>query len=466
MTHMHHRSKTLVPFVRRLRPLFAGVLVAVGLLAPAAFPAADPVAAPPTPRLRIVSDPPKATVSVDRKTRGETPLLVSDLAPGPHLVCIQKQGFRDVWQTVEVVGQDTREIDVTLETITGLVLVRSTPTNADITVKGIAIGRTPTLVTSLPVGTHRLKIATPGYQFKEVEVPVQDRTPATVQVDLISDSSTLTIETDAEGATVRVNGIDHGPSPCTVERIPEGEVNVDIRAEGYTPLHHKLKLAAGETQKIKLSLEPVPASLRVVSIPEKARVYVKDEFRGVTPLNLPNLQPGSFRVRVEMPGFETDARTIELPRGAARTEEFRLVSNLGGVELITDPERVTVFLDDRKVGETKAKPNAAPGGVSEPLALENIRPGPHELRLTRKGYAEAKQQVQIESGKTLPVQVKLVRRFIPDCQVTTESGVYKGVLDSVTDEFIRLETAPGVMTSIPVKDVKYRRTLREDGTAE
>ena len=65
------------------------------------------------------------------------------------------------------------------------------------------------------------------------------------------------------------------------------------------------------------------ASLRVVSIPEKARVYVKDEFRGVTPLNLPNLQPGSYRVRVELPGFETDARTIELPRGGAKTEEFR-----------------------------------------------------------------------------------------------------------------------------------------------
>lgn len=466
MTFLHHRSRVLVPSVCRLRPLLAGVLVAASLFGPSASPAAEPEVAPATPRLKIVTDPPKAAVSVDRRVRGESPIVVPDLAPGQHLIGVQKQGFRDAWRTVEVAGQELREVDVALEPITGLVLVRSTPTNADITVNGLSIGRTPALVTSLPFGTHRLKVAAPGYQSKEVEVPVQDRTPLTLQVDLVSDSATLTVETDAEGATVRINGIDRGPSPCTAERIPEGEVTVEIRAEGCAPLSHKMKLAAGESQKIKLTPEPLPSSLRIVSIPEKARVYVKDEFRGVTPLNLPSLQPGSYRVRVELPGYDTDARTIELPRGGSKTEEFRMVSNLGGIELVTDPDRVAVFLDNRKRGETKTKTETTAIGVSEPFVIDSIAPGEHELRLTRKGYAEARQKVQIESGKNVPLQIKLVRRFIPDCQVTTESGVYKGVLDSVTDDFIRIETAPGVMTSIPIKDVKYRRTLREDGTVE
>jgi len=459
MSRIPHSARRTPHCRACLLPLAAGLLLAISC-------ARETEPPPPVGRLQITSDPPKATVLIDRQVRGETPLTLPKVPVGQHLITVRKQGFVDAWQTTELLGQDTREIECKLEPLTGLLLLQSSPSNADVTVNGVALGSTPLLVSTLPIGTHRIKIASPGYQPKEVEVLLEDRSPVRKQVDLVSDSASLTVETDAEGASIRINGIDHGGSPCTVDRIPEGEATVELHADGYSPLVQKIKLAAGETQKIKLPMTPIPAALKIISIPDKARVYVNNEPRGQTPLELADLAPGKYRVRVEMDGYDPDARDVELARGSRKSEEFRLTSNVGKLELITEPDRVTVLLDGKKIGETKAKADATTN-ISDPLPVDAIPAGEHELRLVRKGYVEIKQKIQVEQGKTLPLNVKLTRRFVPDCLVVTIHGAeFRGMLDAASDDAIRLETAPGVMSTIPVKDVRYQRVIREDGSLE
>ena len=459
MSRIPHAASRLPHGCAGLLPLTAILLLAVSC-------ARETKPPPPTGRLQVTSDPPKATVLIDRQARGETPLTLPNIPVGQHLITVRKQGYADVWQTTELLGQDSREFDFKLEPVTGLLLLQSSPSNADVTVNGVALGRTPLLVSTLPLGTYRVKIATPGYQAKEVEIDLADRTPVRKQVDLVSDSASLTVETDVEGANIRINGIDRGGSPCTIARIPEGEVTVELRADGFLPLVHKIRLAAGETQQIKLPMTPIPAALKVVSIPDKARVYVNNEPRGLTPLELAELTPGKYRVRVELDGYEPNARDIELGRGSRKSEEFRLTSNTGKMELVTEPDRVTVYLDGKKIGETKAKADATTN-ISDPLAVDPILAGEHELRLVRKGYVENKQKIEIEQGKTLTLSLKLTRRFIPDCLVVTLHGAeFRGMIDATTDDAIHLETAPGVTITIPMKDVKYQRILREDGSAE
>ena len=155
-----------IPFPLRL------LLLAVSLLLAASLRARD-AEAPPVGRLQITSEPPKATVLIDRQVRGETPLLLSDLSVGQHLVTLRKQGFVEAWKTVELQAQEARAIEFHLETLTGLLLLQSSPSNADVTLGGVALGRTPLMISTLPMGRHRIKVATPGYQAKEVEVSLE-----------------------------------------------------------------------------------------------------------------------------------------------------------------------------------------------------------------------------------------------------------------------------------------------------
>ena len=414
----------------------------------------------PTTRLDITSQPQEATVRVDHKARGITPMVLTELPPGPHLIQISKTNYRDAFETVVLEPGVCRTASFALEPLTGILLLTSTPSGSEVSLKGVSLGTTPLLITTLESGTHRLAVSSPGYQTKETDVTLEGRTPLRQDVTLMSDSGTIDIASDPAGAEVLVNGIARGQTPCRVDRIPGGTVALEIKANGFQPHTRDVTLAAGEVQKVEIQLKPLPGTLRVVTIPEGVRVYIDDEFKGESPFDLASVKPGSYRVRVEKAGYEPVARTVTLEKGATVTEEFRLAKNTGRLELVTAPAGSTVLIDGKKVGITLTHGNDT-SAVSDPFAIEEALEGEHQIEIFRKGYAIQKRTIEVKRGETLTLQFRLLRQFIPNYEVTTTRSYYKGVLEFQNDEGIRLETAPGISQTIPMKDVKKHGPLHE-----
>ena len=421
-----------------------------------------PVAgAPPRPAahgtLCVVSDPSGCDVMIERGMRGTTP-LTAELLPGDYLVTVRGEGHRPEHRRVSIAAGQRLDLRVALLPLTGLLLVHSTPGGAEITIDGADHGRTPALITTLPLGGYRMRLSLPGFRDKEVEVRLDDRVPRHVQVNLASDSATLEIACEPAGADVLVNGVRRAAAPCIIDRIPAGEVSVEIRAPGYQPFTQTMKLAEGESQRLDVRLEEQTATLQVVSLPDKARVYLDNEFKGETPLTLAGLAPGDHRVRVERPGFDPGARTLTLARGDNRTEEFRLSGNTGSLLVTTEPDGVTLLLDGEECGKT-ATAAGEELRASAPLRLDHIAEGAHTLKAVRQGYHEKTETFDVKRGDMQTMHVKLERRFIPNYEVTTASGTYRGVFDSRTDEALRLEIAPGVVSTYLLKDVRQHRAL-------
>ena len=126
--------------------------------------------------------------------------------------------------------------------------------------------------------------------------------------------------------------------------------------------------------------------------------------------------------------------------------------------LTTEPDGVTVLVNGQPRGRTEA---AAGEGLraSAPYALDLLPEGTHTLQLVRQGYYDKRVTIEIKRGQSEPLHVKLDRRFIPNYEVTTASGTYRGILVSRTDDTIRLETAPGVISPYLLKDVRRHRPL-------
>lgn len=414
----------------------------------------------PSTRLDVTSQPSGAIVRVDHVERGVTPLTLTDLSAGPHLIHVAKSGHRDAFDTVMLETGITRTATFKLDPLTGILLITTDPTNCEVSLRGVSLGSTPLLITTLESGTHRLTVASPGYQTKEVEVMLDGRIPVKQEVALMSDSGTITLSSDPAGAEVLVNGISRGHTPCRIDRIPGGAVTLELKAEGFQPHSRDVSLAAGEIHDVNVQLKPLPGTLRIVSIPEEGRVYIDDEFKGETPFDMANVTPGTYRVRVDKAGHEPVARNVTLEKGASITEEFRLIKVTGRIELVTAPSGATVLIDGKKVGITITRGNDSTA-VSDPYALEEVLEGEHEIEIFRKGFASQKRKITVTRGETLTLQFKLIRQFIPNYEVTTTRSYYKGVLEFINEEGIRLETAPGISQTIPMKDVKKHGALQE-----
>ena len=438
-------------------------LLALALAAPAAAAAADE--APAACRVSLTTNPSGATVVVDGRDRGVTPVTLYDLEPGRHLVKLRLAGYDESVRYVDTGKSPLVEQNTVLEETKGLLLLKTVPEGADVQVDGVSVGQTPRLVCNLPVGgVHQVRLRKAGYQDQTISVRFDGRRPQVREETLVLASGTIDVISDPAGAEVTVNGIVRGKAPLRVTGVPKGRAIVKFSLAGYEDAVRDLAVNAGDEQTLPVVLKGLPGTLRVTSVPEGARVYVNDRYEGKAPLSLAGLAPGDYLLRAELDGHGTMSRTVTLENGASASEEFKMSNVMGSIEVVTSPVGAQVAVDGRVVGTTKSKDPAA--DVSDPLVVANVHAGEHRVVVSKDGFADRALLTQVENQKTSQHRVRLRRVFIPDCEIVTSRGTYRGVLVSTSSESITLEVSLGINQSFPRSEIRKVTQLDEKGKEE
>lgn len=405
-------------------------------------------------RVDITSQPERATVIVDGRDRGLTPITLFDLAPGRHRVKYRLAGHVECDRYIVVEEGRALQHSNVLEPEKGILLVKSDPAGCEILIDGVSSGVTPRLITSLNAkDACRLTLRKAGYRDSTFNIRFDGRKPLVLDESLVLDSGMITVMSDPPGAEVTVNGIVRGKAPVTVTDVPKGRATVKLSLAGFRDeVVPDVMVNAGDRQTISRIMHGLPGTLTLVSLPEGARFYVNDEFRGKSPVVIPGLDAGEYTVRAELEGYGTETRKITVERGSTPREEFRLSNTMGRIEIVTSPPGAQVVFDSRNLGTTRA--DDADAEFSNVLAVENVMEGDHQLLVRKEGYAERVLHPKVQSSKTTPVRVRLKRVFKPDFEIVTDYGTYRGVLISNTPDYITIEWRLGVQKSFPRADIR------------
>lgn len=401
--------------------------------------------------LSVETDPAGVSVIVDRQSDSQSPATF-ELSPGQHLIKVSQDGYDSEYKTVELADGEKLSVNFKLNKTAGLLIAGSQPPGAEVKIGEVTYGKSPVLITTLPLGVYHVSYSLAGYVSKTVEVNLKDRTPVKLDTPLTSNTALLRVKCNIEGAVVYVDGIQRGETPCDIDRINAGDIEFKVEAKGYKSYTQKMKLSEGQEEELTINLEVQPGKLNIVSIPNNARVYVDNSFLGNSPAMIDTLSPGEHRVRVESEGFDPLARNVNIEAGESKVEEFRLSSNTGRVLLTTVPDGVTVILDGKEHGKTSTAGNGAK--MSAEYSIAALSEGDHTLKFIAPGYFESEQTVTVKRGNTESISVELKRRFIPDYQVIDAAGIHTGVLKSKNAESIRLEVKKGMTQTFMLKDVK------------
>ncbi len=128
---------------------------------------------PPAPEgLRIETRPPGASVWMDGRAAGETPLTVKDLRPGMHQLRLTLEGHAPAELTFDVPeGTNALPLSFTMPPLMAPAEIRSEPEAATVTVDNRVIGLTPIQKLSLDPGLHEIRIERPGFLpwLKQIE---------------------------------------------------------------------------------------------------------------------------------------------------------------------------------------------------------------------------------------------------------------------------------------------------------
>lgn len=427
---------------------------AVALAARMALPAAADAVLERPARASFTSSPEGATVVVNGKARGITPITLPDLAPGSHHVRFTLTDYEPADEFLSLADGSFGVCHADLRPVCGLLLVTSEPTGAMITLdNGIALGETPRLITDLEVKrVHRLLLQKAGYQPRPFKIQFAGRTPLVRHETLILDSGVVDVTSKPAGAEVTVNGLVKGRTPCTVSDIPKGRATFTVSLPGYRTEVRELALNAGDRQALDLTLAGLPGTLRLTAVPDGARFYVNDGAEGKGPVTLSNLAPGTYKVRCELEGFQAVTRDVTVANGAVVNEEFKLENIMGALEVRTSPVGATVLVDGHVVGTTKSA--AADADWSDYLIVPGLTEGEHTVVLRKDGFAEVIRHPVVVPKKTKRIGATLKRLFIPNVEIETTTGVVRGVLVENTPSGVTIEVTPGVSRLFPRADIR------------
>ena len=438
----------------------SGLIRAVELCAFSAFAA---FGNSPT-RIDVTARPEGAKVLLDGESKGVVPVSVFNVSAGKHLLRVEAPGRRPVEEIIAVANGDFLTKDYDLEQEKGLLLVKTDPEGANVKLGGTSLGTTPLLLTDLDTDrTYALNIECVGYQAKRVNVTLPGRTPVAVSEKLVLDSGVVECVSEPAGATVQVNGIVRGTTPCRIDKVPKGYATFVFKLKGYEDEKRELRIVPGDSQSLSRSMHGRPAKLSVISYPDGARVTMDDNYAGKTPLTLSPVRPGVHTIKAELLGYAPVFKTVMMENGGELTEEIKFESILGWLEVTTTPPGARILMDGKVVGTTSAhrgKKADLSSVKSDVLFIRDISAGEYQLLARLRGYAEAKGKVKIEAKKATKLNLRLKRIFIPDTEIETVSGTYRGVLvDSNNPDTYRLEVKEGIMQDFRKADVRTIKTI-------
>lgn len=418
--------------------------------------------------IHVTSTPASADIYLYGKKVGSTPGSISNLTKGNYLVELRKTGFEPARKSISVFGGQEASLDFEkLEPVTGLVLIHSEPPGASVEIAGAHRGDTPLMLPDIALGEHRVMLTYQGYLSKEVILSVENRRPIKIKETLKSNSAVVTFSSTPAGASVIIDGIMRGTTPCTINNVQTGQVKIAMKRKGYFEYKEEVSFHSGDTYDIDAPLKPIPGGLRVVTEPPNAKVYLNNQFKGEAPVELGDLVPGDIRVRVELKGYATDSRTISIDNGSAKVEEFRMVKNSGMLEIVTQPSGVTVFVDGEEVGVTTVAAGAS-DAISDPIRVDLLNAGPHRVQLIKKGFLEVNRKVNVTPEEISPVRVKLERIFIPDYLIVIGDKPDDQFTGRLVKRFengdVRLEVRPGIEQTFTADKIISQKPLKTQQT--
>ncbi|MCE5195392.1 MAG: PEGA domain-containing protein [Nitrospiraceae bacterium] len=185
-----------------------------------------------TGSISVVSDPSSASVMLDGKMAGVTPLTLKDINSGEHTIVISKPGFGEITRKVLVNGREIADVNVKLGNANYILKIVSTPDNAEVFLDDISKGKTPLIIEDVALGVHKIRIIKDGYEDQKDTIEIKGSLTEKA-FRLNSYTGGLNVKTDPPGAEIIMDDKNIGITPMSITSIPAIQHILKLRKAGY-----------------------------------------------------------------------------------------------------------------------------------------------------------------------------------------------------------------------------------------
>ena len=175
-------------------------------------------------------------------------------------------------------------------------------------------------------------------------------------------------------------------------KILVGKHELKVSKEGYKSYIKEIEVNIDNVLFKNIELEEIEElQVQVTTTPQKADVYINEEFKGIT--DYPTfLMPGKYEVYLSKPGYISIKEEIEVKENEFNTFHFDLEKNVGYLFLKVKPADARIFIDNQE---------------SDLSASYELSPGLHKISVSREGFTTISEDIEITKGGQFSKEIML-----------------------------------------------------------
>jgi serine/threonine protein kinase len=277
----------------------------------------------------------------------------------------------------------------------GGVELRTTPAGAVVKLSNGKILKSPARFIDLPPGSYEAQIELADHDVQTVKVEVKEGVIVETQpLQLKPHLGRVILASDPAGATFKVNGkaLSAAEKKTLIAELRPGNYEITAEYPGWAPL--KKQVTVKKDAELKEVFAFRPGLVEITSEPSGAKVMAGNKELGVTPLALPDIQPGEVLYVLLKDDFNPEVVKGEVMAGQKLSLNKQLTKERGTLVLSSPMPGVDFYLDGIPLGQL----------ITGQKFQTNVSPGKHEITAVMAGWPKQEKQVVVARDKVSALQ--------------------------------------------------------------
>lgn len=267
-------------------------------------------------RIKITSVPSGANVSINDQLHGQTPLEIPRINAGVYSLRLTQNLYYDEADNFEIKPDGEFVKEYKLRPRFGKLTLTSDPPGAEVTVLGASWGKTPLTRDKVPSGEYQLRLTQTYFFDEEVTLRVVDGQTTERNIPLRPSIGRLSVTSDPPEADVIVVETKKslGKTPIVDMPLDRGSYSLRVEKELYEPYETSVALIYGGSQSVEAKLHRSIGHIQVSTTPQKAKIFIGDQYRGDTPTVVKDIPTGIYKIRLEKDKYDIHIGQVEIKR--------------------------------------------------------------------------------------------------------------------------------------------------------
>ena len=209
--------------------------------------------------ISIISEPEGAELLVEDEVIGVTP-LTTELLQGRHELRLTLDNHKPWQKTLDILAGSNIELhEIRLQRADAVLIIKSTPDKANVTLNGKYQGQTPLQAAVAPNKQLNIRLFKQGYQRNSRNITLRAGDKKNLTIALEPELTPVQFKASPETAKLFIDGESKGSANQTLS-LPTRLHKIEIRSQGFLDYSTEITPRPGIAQTVEAALKPEQAA--------------------------------------------------------------------------------------------------------------------------------------------------------------------------------------------------------------